>query len=214
MTLLLLTLMAPASSARVAISFTGNGRGQDLWASESKPTRTHTAGPTTSKAICSLIQTLGQNLNAHWGGWIHVCSHSWQFEFPLRLLLFWAAHSQAPEIISHCSPHTGKAKLNCKCRSISRPPVCHHTSPPPTVRAFSRVPQRLLVLCSPGRIPRAVASINQHLLRSDDVVSCCLDLGVPSISFRINGRPVQGMFENFNTDGLFFPVVSFSAGVK
>ncbi|ELK05575.1 Ryanodine receptor 3 [Pteropus alecto] len=65
-----------------------------------------------------------------------------------------------------------------------------------------------------GRIPRAVASINQHLLKSDDVVSCCLDLGVPSISFRINGQPVQGMFENFNTDGLFFPVVSFSAGVK
>ncbi|XP_036397613.1 ryanodine receptor 3-like isoform X4 [Megalops cyprinoides] len=65
-----------------------------------------------------------------------------------------------------------------------------------------------------GRIPRAVASINQHLLTSDDVVSCCLDLGAPSISFRINGQPVQGMFENFNTDGLFFPVVSFSAGVK
>ncbi|XP_027409257.1 ryanodine receptor 3 isoform X3 [Bos indicus x Bos taurus] len=65
-----------------------------------------------------------------------------------------------------------------------------------------------------GRIPRAVASINQHLLKSDDVVSCCLDMGAPSISFRINGQPVQGMFENFNTDGLFFPVVSFSAGVK
>ncbi|XP_051829609.1 ryanodine receptor 3 [Antechinus flavipes] len=65
-----------------------------------------------------------------------------------------------------------------------------------------------------GRVPRAVASINQHLLKSDDVVSCCLDLGVPSISFRINGQPVQGMFENFSTDGLFFPVVSFSAGIK
>ncbi|XP_039641451.1 ryanodine receptor 3-like isoform X8 [Perca fluviatilis] len=65
-----------------------------------------------------------------------------------------------------------------------------------------------------GRIPRAVASINQHILTSEDVVSCCLDLGAPSISFRINGQPVQGMFENFNTDGLFFPVVSFSAGVK
>uniref|UniRef100_A0A8D2L723 Ryanodine receptor 3 n=1 Tax=Varanus komodoensis TaxID=61221 RepID=A0A8D2L723_VARKO len=65
-----------------------------------------------------------------------------------------------------------------------------------------------------GRIPRAVASVNQHLLASDDVVSCCLDLGAPSISFRINGQPVQGMFENFNTDGFFFPVVSFSAGVK
>ncbi|KAI5090640.1 ryanodine receptor 3 isoform X3 [Silurus meridionalis] len=65
-----------------------------------------------------------------------------------------------------------------------------------------------------GRIPRAVASINQHLLSSDDVVSCCLDLGAPSMSFRINGQPVQGMFEDFNTDGFFFPVVSFSAGVK
>uniref|UniRef100_A0A8D0HWE0 Ryanodine receptor 3 n=1 Tax=Sphenodon punctatus TaxID=8508 RepID=A0A8D0HWE0_SPHPU len=65
-----------------------------------------------------------------------------------------------------------------------------------------------------GRVPRAVASVNQHLLASDDVVSCCLDLGVPSISFRINGQPVQGMFENFSVDGLFFPVVSFSAGVK
>ncbi|XP_037305735.2 ryanodine receptor 3 isoform X2 [Pungitius pungitius] len=65
-----------------------------------------------------------------------------------------------------------------------------------------------------GRIPRAVASINQHLLNSDDVVSCCLDLGAPSMSFRINGQPVQGMFEDFNTDGFFFPVISFSAGVK
>ncbi|XP_077395752.1 ryanodine receptor 3-like isoform X3 [Festucalex cinctus] len=65
-----------------------------------------------------------------------------------------------------------------------------------------------------GRIPRAVASLHHHILTSEDVVSCCLDLGAPSISFRINGQPVQGMFENFNTDGLFFPVVSFSAGVK
>ncbi|KAI1903502.1 hypothetical protein AGOR_G00027850 [Albula goreensis] len=65
-----------------------------------------------------------------------------------------------------------------------------------------------------GRVPRQVASPNQHILAPDDVVSCCLDLSVPSISFRINGHPVQGMFENFNLDGLFFPVVSFSAGIK
>ncbi|XP_058262189.1 ryanodine receptor 2 isoform X11 [Hemibagrus wyckioides] len=65
-----------------------------------------------------------------------------------------------------------------------------------------------------GCIARTVSSPNQHLLCADDVVSCCLDLSAPSISFRINGQPVQGMFENFNTDGLFFPVVSFSAGVK
>uniref|UniRef100_A0A3B1K1U7 Ryanodine receptor 2 n=1 Tax=Astyanax mexicanus TaxID=7994 RepID=A0A3B1K1U7_ASTMX len=65
-----------------------------------------------------------------------------------------------------------------------------------------------------GCIARTVSSPNQHLLCADDVVSCCLDLSAPSISFRINGQPVQGMFENFNSDGLFFPVVSFSAGVK
>ncbi|XP_043914983.1 ryanodine receptor 2 [Protopterus annectens] len=65
-----------------------------------------------------------------------------------------------------------------------------------------------------GCIARTVSSPNQHLLRADDVVSCCLDLSAPSISFRINGQPVQGMFENFNTDGLFSPTVSFSAGVK
>nr|XP_021335867.1 ryanodine receptor 2 [Danio rerio] len=65
-----------------------------------------------------------------------------------------------------------------------------------------------------GCVARSVSSPNQHLLRAEDVVSCCLDLSAPSISFRINGQPVQGMFENFNSDGLFFPVVSFSAGVK
>lgn len=72
----------------------------------------------------------------------------------------------------------------------------------------------LLHLSCAGCIARTVSSPNQHLLRSEDVVSCCLDLSVPSISFRINGQPVQGMFENFNSDGLFFPVASFSAGVK
>ncbi|XP_077024551.1 ryanodine receptor 2 isoform X2 [Tamandua tetradactyla] len=65
-----------------------------------------------------------------------------------------------------------------------------------------------------GCIARTVSSPNQHLLKTDDVISCCLDLSAPSISFRINGQPVQGMFENFNIDGLFFPVVSFSAGIK
>lgn len=67
---------------------------------------------------------------------------------------------------------------------------------------------------SAGRVLRHVATTNQHLLAAEDVVSCCLDLSVPSISFRINGHPVQGMFENFNLDGLFFPVVSFSAGIR
>ncbi|KAJ8366776.1 hypothetical protein AAFF_G00342480 [Aldrovandia affinis] len=65
-----------------------------------------------------------------------------------------------------------------------------------------------------GHVPRMVASPSEHMLAPDDVVSCCLDLSVPSISLRINGHPVQGMFENFNLDGLFFPTISFSAGVK
>uniref|UniRef100_A0A2I3H0N9 Ryanodine receptor 1 n=1 Tax=Nomascus leucogenys TaxID=61853 RepID=A0A2I3H0N9_NOMLE len=65
-----------------------------------------------------------------------------------------------------------------------------------------------------GHVARPVTSPGQHLLAPEDVVSCCLDLSVPSISFRINGCPVQGVFESFNLDGLFFPVVSFSAGVK
>ncbi|XP_021095480.1 ryanodine receptor 1 isoform X6 [Heterocephalus glaber] len=65
-----------------------------------------------------------------------------------------------------------------------------------------------------GHVARLVTSPGQHLLAPEDVVSCCLDLSVPSISFRINGCPVQGVFEAFNLDGLFFPVVSFSAGIK
>ncbi|XP_014010249.2 ryanodine receptor 2 [Salmo salar] len=65
-----------------------------------------------------------------------------------------------------------------------------------------------------GCVGRRVSSPYHHLLREDDVVSCCIDLVATCISFRVNGQPVQGMLENFNTDGLLFPVVSFSAGVK
>ncbi|KAM3863107.1 ryanodine receptor 2-like [Diretmus argenteus] len=65
-----------------------------------------------------------------------------------------------------------------------------------------------------GCVGRRVSSPFPHLLRKEDVVSCCLDLTGPLISFRVNGLPVQGMLENFNTDGLLYPVVSFSAGVK
>nr|XP_055028049.1 ryanodine receptor 2 [Misgurnus anguillicaudatus] len=65
-----------------------------------------------------------------------------------------------------------------------------------------------------GAVGRRVSSPNQHLLREDDVVSCCIDLSAPCVSFRVNGQPVQGMLENFSVDGLLFPVVSFSAGVQ
>ncbi|XP_077975839.1 ryanodine receptor 2-like isoform X3 [Styela clava] len=65
-----------------------------------------------------------------------------------------------------------------------------------------------------GHRARTVGSANQHVLCGDDIISCCLDLNAPSLSFRINGQPVQGMFENFNLDGLLYPVASFSPGVK
>ncbi|XP_039477547.1 ryanodine receptor 2 [Oreochromis aureus] len=65
-----------------------------------------------------------------------------------------------------------------------------------------------------GCVSRKVSSPFPHLLKDDDVISCCLDLSIPCISFRVNGLPVQGMFENFNANGLLYPVVSFSAGVK
>uniref|UniRef100_A0A673K9V6 Ryanodine receptor 2-like n=1 Tax=Sinocyclocheilus rhinocerous TaxID=307959 RepID=A0A673K9V6_9TELE len=65
-----------------------------------------------------------------------------------------------------------------------------------------------------GGVGRRVTSPNQHLLREDDVISCCLDLSATCISFRVNGQPVQGMLEDFSVDGLLFPVVSFSAGVQ
>ncbi|XP_062863941.1 ryanodine receptor 2 [Trichomycterus rosablanca] len=65
-----------------------------------------------------------------------------------------------------------------------------------------------------GGVSRRVSSSNQRLLRKDDVISCCIDLSAPCISFRVNGQPVQGMLENFGIDGMMFPVVSFSAGVR
>ncbi|XP_068597641.1 ryanodine receptor 2-like [Brachionichthys hirsutus] len=65
-----------------------------------------------------------------------------------------------------------------------------------------------------GCVGRRVSSPFPHLLRGEDVVSCCLDLGALCISFRVNGLPVQGMFENFSNEGLIHPVVSFSAGVR
>ncbi|XP_070398109.1 ryanodine receptor 2 isoform X1 [Nothobranchius furzeri] len=65
-----------------------------------------------------------------------------------------------------------------------------------------------------GCVGRRVSSPFPHLLKDNDVVSCCLDLAVPCISFRVNGLPVQGMMENFSSNGLLYPVVSFSAGVR
>ncbi|XP_071656899.1 ryanodine receptor 1 isoform X4 [Patagioenas fasciata] len=65
-----------------------------------------------------------------------------------------------------------------------------------------------------GGVARPVGSAPRRALAAGDVVSCCLDLGVPSASFRLNGAPVQGVLERFNLDTLFSPVASFSAGVR
>ena len=48
-------------------------------------------------------------------------------------------------------------------------------------------------------------------LNKNDVIGCILDLNIPLITFTVNGMPVRGCFKNFNTDGMFYPVVSFSA---
>lgn len=46
------------------------------------------------------------------------------------------------------------------------------------------------------------------------IIGCALDLTVPQISFTVNGNKVHGVFKDFNTDGMFFPVVSMSARVS
>ncbi|RWS25625.1 ryanodine receptor-like protein, partial [Leptotrombidium deliense] len=51
----------------------------------------------------------------------------------------------------------------------------------------------------------------QPFLQKNDVIGCILDLNIPLITFTVNGIPVRGCFKNFNTDGMFYPVISFSA---
>ena len=45
----------------------------------------------------------------------------------------------------------------------------------------------------------------------NDVIGCILDLSIPLITFTVNGVPIRGCFKNFSTDGMFYPVISFSA---
>lgn len=52
------------------------------------------------------------------------------------------------------------------------------------------------------------------LIRKGDIIGCILDLDIPLITFTVNGVPVRGCFRNFNTDGMFYPVISFSAKVS
>ncbi|XP_071036526.1 ryanodine receptor [Parasteatoda tepidariorum] len=49
------------------------------------------------------------------------------------------------------------------------------------------------------------------LIQKGDVIGCVLDLNIPFMYFTVNGIRVKGCFKNFNTDGMFYPVISFSA---
>lgn len=51
----------------------------------------------------------------------------------------------------------------------------------------------------------------EPILRKNDVIGCIIDLNIPLITFTVNGIPIRGCFKNFNTDGMFYPVISFSA---
>lgn len=55
-------------------------------------------------------------------------------------------------------------------------------------------------------VPDGVPSIAKN-----DIIGCILDLNIPLITFTVNGIPIRGCFKNFNTNGMFFPVMSFSA---
>ena len=48
-------------------------------------------------------------------------------------------------------------------------------------------------------------------LSKGDIIGVTIDLSLPQISFSLNGETAYGFFSDFNTDGLFFPVVSMSA---
>lgn len=54
-------------------------------------------------------------------------------------------------------------------------------------------------------------SEGQKPLQKGDVIGAILDLNIPLITFTVNGLPVRGCFKGFNTDGMFYPVISFSA---
>ncbi|XP_055878934.1 ryanodine receptor 2-like isoform X5 [Biomphalaria glabrata] len=64
-----------------------------------------------------------------------------------------------------------------------------------------------------GGKPKQVRITNTPLQKSD-IIGCALDLTIPQIIFSVNGVKVTGFFKDFNTDGMFFPVISLSAGVS
>jgi len=59
-----------------------------------------------------------------------------------------------------------------------------------------------------GGKPRRV---RQNNIQKGDTIGVLLDLSVPQITFTVNGNRVAGFFRDFNTDGMFYPVISMSA---
>ncbi|XP_052827801.1 ryanodine receptor isoform X7 [Octopus bimaculoides] len=64
-----------------------------------------------------------------------------------------------------------------------------------------------------GGKPKQVRHESQ-VFEKGHTIGCALDLSIPQISFTVNGNKVHGVFKDFNTDGMFFPVVSMSARVS
>uniref|UniRef100_A0A4D5R9V0 Ryanodine receptor 44F n=1 Tax=Scolopendra viridis TaxID=118503 RepID=A0A4D5R9V0_SCOVI len=56
-----------------------------------------------------------------------------------------------------------------------------------------------------------VNPISPPYFQKGDVIGCAIDLNIPMITFTLNGVKVKGCFNGFNTDGMFFPVISVSA---
>ena len=76
------------------------------------------------------------------------------------------------------------------------------------------IPTLLFALMSnSGGKPKHVRFTNVPFQKGD-IIGCALDLTVPQIVFSVNGVKVPGFFKDFNTDGMFFPVVTLSAGVR
>lgn len=64
--------------------------------------------------------------------------------------------------------------------------------------------------CGRANLVRNVPHDSLPILKND-VIGCILDLNIPLITFTVNGIPIRGCFKNFSTDGMFYPVISFSA---
>ncbi|PIK56124.1 ryanodine receptor [Apostichopus japonicus] len=64
-----------------------------------------------------------------------------------------------------------------------------------------------------GGVTKPAPWAGNRLLSKGDIVGVCLDLTLPRIMYHVNGNPVKAVFEEFNQDGLLFPVISLSAKV-